>query len=146
MSAEGLAIRTEFARLQDEVDRLRTGLFGVGLKGAAPTERLLGHQFEVAGSSTDEAETCERLGLNLPDSNVIGDVLNEVKDRLHTGKIFIDTTPRHPRATILSERRLGFFGVPHLEPALCGNSDELRWGEVLVVAGQVAGKKLSTRE
>jgi 3-hydroxyisobutyrate dehydrogenase-like beta-hydroxyacid dehydrogenase len=136
-------------------DRERIGIVGVGLLGTALAERLRASGFavagfdsdpagmerlrtlggETAGSARELAASCRRIVLSLPHSGIAQAVLNQVKDRLRPGQILIDTTTGDPRSALESGRRLEPLGVAYLDAAICGNSEELRRGEVLVVAG-----------
>ena len=131
------------------------GLVGVGLVGRALAERLLGARFDVVGfdrdpscldslralgghaaaSLTDLVASCRRIFLSLPNGDVVQAVLDQVKGRLRSGQVFIDTTTGGPRSAVESGRMLEPLGVAYLDAAICGNSEELRRGEVLVVAG-----------
>jgi len=136
-------------------DRERIGIVGVGLLGMALAERVRASGFavvgfdsdpacmerlrtlggETAGSAMELAASCRRIVLSLPHSGIVQAVLDQVKDRLRSGQILIDTTTGGPRSAVESGRMLESLGVAYLDAAICGNSEELRRGEVLVVAG-----------
>jgi 3-hydroxyisobutyrate dehydrogenase-like beta-hydroxyacid dehydrogenase len=131
------------------------GLVGVGLLGSAMAERLLAHGFRTKGFDVNadrlEAFTalggqaadspgkliagCRRIVLSLPDSAAVGSVLEQVAAHLHDGQVLIDTTTGAPAAAETTGWSLAARGVAYLDAAVCGNSEELRRGEVLVVAG-----------
>jgi 3-hydroxyisobutyrate dehydrogenase-like beta-hydroxyacid dehydrogenase len=135
------------------------GLVGVGLLGSAIAERLLGHHFRVEGfdlnASRLEAFTalggqaaasagellagCRRIVLSLPTSEIVRAVVRQTESHLRPGQLLIDTTTGDPRAAAELGGRLEQAGVAYLDAAVCGNSEELRRGEVLVVAGGPEG-------
>ncbi|MCY2954679.1 MAG: NAD(P)-dependent oxidoreductase [Planctomycetota bacterium] len=149
------AVGPQPTRAQPGADREKIGLIGVGLLGTAMAERLLGGGFDVvgfdlepacidrlrtlggkaAGSATELAASCRRIFLSLPNSEIVQGVLDQVKARLRPGQILIDTTTGDPRLATESGRTLEPLGVAYLDAAICGNSEELRRGDVLVVAG-----------
>jgi 3-hydroxyisobutyrate dehydrogenase-like beta-hydroxyacid dehydrogenase len=140
---------------QAGADRERIGLVGVGLLGTALAERLLRGGFDVvgfdpdpacmdrlrtlggeaAGSLSELAASCRRILLSLPNSEVVQAVLEEVKGRLRPGQIVIDTTTGDPCSAVESGRTLEPLRVAYLDAAICGNSEQVRQGDVLVVAG-----------
>ena len=131
------------------------GLVGVGLLGSAMAERLVAHGFRVkgfdlnasrveafrllggqaAGGAGEVIAGCRRIVLSLPDSAAVGVVLKQVAAHWHDGQVLIDTTTGAPAAAVATGRGLAARGVAYLDAAVCGNSEELRRGEVLVVAG-----------
>ena len=131
------------------------GLVGVGLLGSAIAERLLAHGFRVkgfdlnasrldgltalGGQAASRAEElmvgCRRIVLSLPDHAAVGSVLEQVAAHGRAGQVLIDTTTGAPAAAATTGRDLAARGVAYLDAAVCGNSEELRRGEVLVVAG-----------
>jgi 3-hydroxyisobutyrate dehydrogenase-like beta-hydroxyacid dehydrogenase len=135
--------------------RERIGLIGVGLMGAAlagrlraggfdvlgfdvdpaPLEHLRSQGGEAAGRAEEVAASCRRIVLSLPESDIVGTVLEGVKGRLRPGQIVIDTTTGSPRSAGEMGRTMEALGVAYLDAAICGNSEEVRRGEVLVVAG-----------
>jgi 3-hydroxyisobutyrate dehydrogenase-like beta-hydroxyacid dehydrogenase len=135
--------------------RERIGIIGVGLMGAALAERFLAGGYDVlgfdlarapldrlrtlggeaAGSAEEVAASCRRIVLSLPKSDIVGTVVEEVKGRLRPGQIIIDTTTGGPRSAVEMGRKMEALRVAYLDAAICGNSEEVRRGEVLVVAG-----------
>lgn len=131
------------------------GLVGVGLLGSAMAERLLAHRFRVkgfdlnadrleaftalggqaAGGAGEVIAGCRRVVLSLPDSAAVGAVLGQVAVHWRDGQVLLDTTTGAPAAAKANGRGLAARGVAYLDAAICGNSEELRRGEVLVVAG-----------
>jgi len=131
------------------------GLVGVGLLGAAMAARLLSHGFQVkgfdvnasrlevltglggkaAGSSGEVITSCRRVILSLPDSAAVQTVIEEATPHLRAGQIIIDTTTGAPAAAEVTGRKLAAQGVAYLDAAICGNSEELLRGDVVVVAG-----------
>jgi 3-hydroxyisobutyrate dehydrogenase-like beta-hydroxyacid dehydrogenase len=101
----------------------------------ACVDRLRALGGRAAGSATELAAGCRRIFLSLPNSEVVQGVIEQVKVRLRRGQILIDTTTGDPRSAVESGRTLEPLGVAYLDAGICGNSEQLRRGEVLVVAG-----------
>lgn len=155
MNVGNAASGSPSARPAQQAGGEKIGLIGVGLLGAALAERLLAAGFgvlgfdvataardrlrslggELAGSAAEVAAACRRVVLSLPDSRVVQTVLTEVQGCLRPGQIILDTTTGAPEAAAQTGQRLAGLGVAYLDAAVCGNSEELRRGEVLVVAG-----------
>lgn len=141
-------------------------MIGVGLLGSAIAERLLEHGFGVLGydcdprqceslaakggraasSATEVVGACERIVFSLPDSDVVTKILRDVESTLRRDQVLIDTTTGAPAVAVGTGRRLAEQGVAYLDAAVCGNSNELRRGEVLVVAGGPAAAYESCRD
>ncbi|MGQ9589393.1 MAG: NAD(P)-dependent oxidoreductase [Planctomycetota bacterium] len=131
------------------------GLVGVGLMGAALAERLLAGGFRVlgfdiaparlaalrslggegAGSAREVFERARRVVLSLPASDAVRSVLSEAEGALRPEHLVVDTTTGDPRAAEERGRELERSGAAYLEAPISGNSDEVRRGEVLVLAG-----------
>jgi 3-hydroxyisobutyrate dehydrogenase-like beta-hydroxyacid dehydrogenase len=131
------------------------GLVGAGLLGSAMAERLLARGFHVrgfdlspsrleafkalggqaAGSAEEVIGGCRRIILSLPDSAAVGTVLQQGAGHWRDGQVVLDTTTGTPAAAADAGRELARRGVAYLDAAICGNSEELRRGDVLVVAG-----------
>jgi 3-hydroxyisobutyrate dehydrogenase-like beta-hydroxyacid dehydrogenase len=131
------------------------GLVGLGLLGSGIGERLLAHGFGVKGFDLDASRLqafgelggqvaanageviagCRRVVLSLPDSAAVEAVIEAAAPHFRHGQVLIDTTTGAPAAAEAAGRSLAARGVAYLDAAICGNSAELRRGEVLVVAG-----------
>lgn len=131
------------------------GLVGIGLLGGALAERLLFHGFQVKGfdlnrsrldalttiggqaaaSIAEVVTDCRRVVLSLPNSSAVGAVVREGAASWRKQQVLIDTTTGAPAAAEAAGQQLAAQGVVYLDAAVCGNSEELRRGEVLVVAG-----------
>jgi 3-hydroxyisobutyrate dehydrogenase-like beta-hydroxyacid dehydrogenase len=131
------------------------GMIGMGLLGSALAERLLGGGFSVLGydvqpaatlalreaggqaaaSAVEVAATCERLLLSLPDSTVVGRVLDEIGSALKPGSIVIDTTTGAPEDAECFAARLQARGVCYLDATVGGSSRQARRGEALLMCG-----------
>jgi 3-hydroxyisobutyrate dehydrogenase-like beta-hydroxyacid dehydrogenase len=127
----------------------------VGLLGTAMAERLLAGGFDVAGfdldparrdhvcalggesmnSAAELAASCRRIILSLPNHEIVQTVLGQIEGCLRPGQLLVDTTTGDPRSAAEFGRRLEALGAAYLDAGVCGNSEELRRGEVLVVAG-----------
>jgi len=131
------------------------GLIGVGLVGTALAERLRGAGFPVVGfdTSAEAMDRLHRLGgvpaagaaevtrqcpctlISLPDSAIVHRVITDLQPRLAAGSIIVDTTTGAPADAAALGAALARSGVDFLDAAICGNSEEVRRREVLVVAG-----------
>lgn len=131
------------------------GLVGVGLLGTALAQRMLAAGLAVIGydcaASAGErlhslgghcaaqigevADECNEIVLCLPDSHVVATVVNELGDRLTTGKLIIDATTGDPDATTALASQLAARGVGYVDATIAGSSEQVRLGEAAVVIG-----------
>lgn len=131
------------------------GLIGIGLVGTALAERLRRADFPVIGFDTsgeamdrlrrlggiptdgpaDVALRCQRTLISLPDSAIVQRVVTDLQPSLAAGSILVDTTTGDPAHAAVLGAALAGSGVDFLDAAICGNSEEVRRREVLVVAG-----------
>lgn len=131
------------------------GLIGIGLVGTALAERLRRADFPVIGFDTsgeamdrlrrlggiptdgpaDVALRCQRTLISLPDSAIVQRVVTDLQPSLAAGSILVDTTTGDPAHAAVLGAALASSGVDFLDAAICGNSEEVRRREVLVVAG-----------
>lgn len=131
------------------------GLIGIGLMGSALAERFIGGGLRVVGYDLDPANCraldrlggtsvdgaggvlrlCERVVLSLPDSGVVERVLAEAGDALRPGHVLIDMTTGDPADAAALGARLAARGIEYLDATISGNSDQVRAGEVTVMAG-----------
>lgn len=131
------------------------GLVGLGLMGMALAERLLGGGFEVwghdldsaredlfhslggkpASGTTDIAEHCQRILLSLPGGNVVQTVIADMSSTLIQGQIVVDTSTGAPEQAATIGRRLAQRGIWYLDATISGSSQQVRQGEVIVLAG-----------
>lgn len=132
------------------------GMIGLGLLGTALCERLLGAGFEVAAwnRSRDKAEPllardarwsdnplaeCDRVVVCLYTTQVVDEVLAEMKSGLRAGQIIIDTTTGDPEQTVPLAKRLQTQGVDYLESPIAASSEQTRQGKAMaIVAGPTA--------
>lgn len=131
------------------------GLIGIGLVGTALAERLRRADFPVIGFDTsgeamdrlrrlggiptdgpaDVALRCQRTLISLPDSAIVQRVVTDLQPSLAAGSILVDTTTGDPAHAAVLGAALAGSGVDFLDAAICGNSEEVRRREVVVVAG-----------
>ena len=128
------------------------GVIGLGLMGTAITERLLAHGYPVSvwNRSRDKAKPliergavwstnpildCERVIISLYSSDVVADVIEQLKTGLRTSQILIDTTTGKPDDCIAMGKRLAAAGVHYLDAPISGSSEQTRRGEAMVMAG-----------
>ena len=137
------------------MDNSPIGLIGVGLLGTALAERMLAGGLTVvgydpetkqmdrltklgglrAGDAMDTAGCCEQLVLCLPDSRVVGDVVDEVTDILSPHSLLIDATTGDPDDTVELARRLASQGIGYIDATIAGSSEHVRQGEAVVIIG-----------
>lgn len=130
----------------------RIGMIGLGLMGTALTERLLEHGYRVlvwnrtrekaeplivrgAEWSDNPLAACERVIISLYTSDVVGEVLELMREGLHAGQIVLDTTTGEPEQTAALGARLATKGVRYLDAPISGSSEQTRRGEATVLAG-----------
>jgi 3-hydroxyisobutyrate dehydrogenase-like beta-hydroxyacid dehydrogenase len=131
------------------------GLVGLGLMGTALAERLVGGGFEVwgydidpargdlfqslggrlAAGTTEIAQRCRRILLSLPDSSVVQTVLADMGPCLVPGQIIADTSTGDPERAETVGRRLAERDIWYLDATISGSSQQVRQGEVIVLAG-----------
>jgi 3-hydroxyisobutyrate dehydrogenase-like beta-hydroxyacid dehydrogenase len=129
------------------------GLIGIGLIGTALAERLLKNGYPVVGwdldpargeclrhlggtpvsSAADILARCQLVCLSLPDLNVVTQVLQPLT--LRPGQTLIDTTTGDPDQAVLLGANLAAQGVDYLDATISGNSEQVRQGDVTVMAG-----------
>jgi 3-hydroxyisobutyrate dehydrogenase-like beta-hydroxyacid dehydrogenase len=126
------------------------GIIGMGLMGSAIGARLraagyapvvydvdaarvrefMGHQSDP----TDVFKECRRVILCLPDDSVVRSVLPAVQP----GTIIIDTSTGAPSGAVESARLATERGARYVDATISGSSEQVRRGEVLVMAGGAA--------
>lgn len=128
------------------------GVVGLGLMGTAMTERLLAHGYRVVvwNRSRDKAEplialgaewcdtpfgSCGRVIISLYSSDVVAEVVEQLREGLHAGQILIDTTTGEPEQSLSMSQRLAAQGVRHLDAPISGSSEQTRRGEATVMVG-----------
>jgi 3-hydroxyisobutyrate dehydrogenase-like beta-hydroxyacid dehydrogenase len=134
------------------------GLIGTGLLGSALAHRLIAAGYEVVGfdpdpdaqhklqaaggrcaaSLTELVSVAEdRILLCLPDSNVVEDVVTQLKPLLAPNTVLIDTTTGEPQRTQQLHQQLAADGIALVEACVLGSSEVTRTGNaVLLVSGQ----------
>jgi 3-hydroxyisobutyrate dehydrogenase-like beta-hydroxyacid dehydrogenase len=132
----------------------RVGLIGLGLLGSAMYDRLASAGYEVTGYDIDSAKTKAKspenvarstdvLLLSLPHSEAAISVIDTIEPVLSTGQLVIDTTTGDPEQAVTLGQRLGGRGIGFIDAAIAGSSQELRRGEVNVLAGG-SGEAIAT--
>ncbi len=138
--------------MSESSSRKCVGLIGLGLIGAALTERFLqaGFRVHVYNRTRQKADpllamgaqwndnplaVCDRVVISLYTTDVVEEVLNHLAAGLRTGQILVDTTTGDPEQTVRLGRRLATQGVRYLEAPISGSSEQTRRGEVTVIAG-----------
>jgi len=127
-----------------------TGLIGVGLLGSALAERMLaaGHsivafdlnrellqRFSAADSAGEVAAQCKTIVLCLPDSHVVGSVVEQFGETLRTETLLIDATTGDPDDTARLAAALRQRGIGYVDATIAGSSEQARRGEAVVLIG-----------
>jgi len=134
-------------------------VIGLGLLGGAIAARLCELGWPVRGFDVDSArrdaaqaegvktfdsaaaaiDGATRILLSLPNSDVVGAVLNELKPALCSDSVILDTTTGDPNFAVAQAETLCRAGVTYLETNVVGSSAQARAGDVtLLVAGDSA--------
>ncbi|BBO36079.1 NAD(P)-dependent oxidoreductase [Lacipirellula parvula] len=137
------------------------GLIGLGLMGTAICERLLATGYELvihnrtankaaplvergARWSENPLRECDRVIISLYTTEVVEEVLGQLEDAYHPGKLLIDTTTGDPQLTALLGARLATRGVDYLEVPISGSSEQTRRGQTTaMVAGPLRALEAS---
>ncbi len=132
------------------------GVIGLGLFGTALAERLLagGYPTVVWNRSREKADAliadgakwsenplaeCDAVVISLYTTEVVEEVLGQMKTGLRSGQILIDTTTGDPLQTTFLGSRLAEQGVRYLEAPVAASSEQTRRGEALaLIAGDEA--------
>jgi 3-hydroxyisobutyrate dehydrogenase-like beta-hydroxyacid dehydrogenase len=121
------------------------GLIGVGLLGSAMAARLTAAGYTVLGydivperrmgasSSQEVVDKCRTVLLSLPTSDVVTQVLSEIK--LTKGTTIIDTTTGEPDTMSAMGKKLEAAGVHYLDATVLGSSRVVRNGAATVMVG-----------
>ncbi|RIK88203.1 MAG: NAD(P)-dependent oxidoreductase [Planctomycetota bacterium] len=119
------------------------GVIGIGLMGAALTERLLdgGYSVVVHNRTRDKAAPlvargakwsdnplaeCERVVISLYSTDVVESVLRPMERSLRPGLILIDTTTGDPQRMAALGAYFAERGVQYLETPISGSSEQTR--------------------
>jgi 3-hydroxyisobutyrate dehydrogenase-like beta-hydroxyacid dehydrogenase len=133
-------------------DQQGIGVIGLGLMGAALTERLLEHGYRVvvwnrtrakaapvlaqgAEWSDNPLTSCGRVVISLYTTEVVEEVLGQMDCGLHADQILLDTTTGDPVRTAELGARLAVRGVQYLDAPISGSSAQTRRGEATVLVG-----------
>jgi 3-hydroxyisobutyrate dehydrogenase-like beta-hydroxyacid dehydrogenase len=128
------------------------GVIGLGLMGTAITERLieLGYRPHVWNRSAKKAEPLVRLGavwsdnplaecprtiISLYNSDVVGEVLEQLDPGLSAGQTLIDTTTGEPGDALAFSRHYAERQIAYLDAPISGSSEQTRRGEATVMVG-----------
>jgi 3-hydroxyisobutyrate dehydrogenase-like beta-hydroxyacid dehydrogenase len=133
------------------------GLIGAGLIGSALTERLHAAGFSLVVTDVDAGKVqalvdagwcqaaenaaevfarCRRIILSLPDDAVVRAVLQSAPPPPDT--LLLDTSTGDPAAARALAAALAEKGVRYVDATISGSSEQVRRGEVLVMAGGTA--------
>lgn len=138
-----------------QAGRADVGLIGVGLMGAALARQLsiggmkvLGYDVDVArcssllslnskpaGSSSEVFSKCDRIMLSLPNSEVVREVLDNVKNQIRPGQIIIDGTTGVPAEVMAIGKKMAARGVEYMDATIAGSSAEVGTAQSVVLAG-----------
>jgi len=85
--------------------------------------------------SANPLAACERVIVSLYTTEVVAQVLEEMRDGLRPGQILLDTTTGEPAQTAALGERLAARGVRYLDAPISGSSEQTRRGEATVIVG-----------
>jgi 3-hydroxyisobutyrate dehydrogenase-like beta-hydroxyacid dehydrogenase len=132
----------------------RIGVIGLGLLGSALAQRLQLQGWEVVGfdllaerrqaladlggeplaSPREVVQAADTVLFSLPDSHIVRDVVDTVRELLG-GKQVIDTTTGDPQHSAALGAELASGGCSYLDATVVGSSEQARQGDVLVMVG-----------
>ncbi|MBS0202443.1 MAG: NAD(P)-dependent oxidoreductase [Planctomycetes bacterium] len=135
-----------------ETGKQSVGVIGLGLMGAAISERLIefGYRVHVWNRSRDKADPliargatwsdnplaeCDRVLISLYSSDVVAQVIGQMQTGLRAGQIVIDTTTGEPQDCVALGQQLAQAGVSYLDSPISGSSEQTRRGEATVMVG-----------
>ena len=139
------------------------GLVGCGLLGSAIGERLIGAGFSLAAYDLDAeqargivgAELCsrveqigersDRIVFSLPNSKIVGEVLEKIHQSLRPETLIVDTTTGDPAETERIAADLAARGSGYVDATVGGSSAQARRGEVIVMAGGKSADVMEAR-
>ena len=138
--------------METRTDKEPIGVIGTGLMGTALAERLLENGYRVvvwnrtrakadpliargAEWSENPLVTCGRVIVSLYTTDIVVQVLEEMRDGWRTGQIIVDTTTGEPAQTAALGERLASQGVHYLDAPISGSSEQTRRGEATVIVG-----------
>ena len=147
--------RLQESSVGPHAERADIGLIGVGLMGTALAKQLADGGMRVIGydidssrcknlaslnslaavSSTEVFTSCRRVMLSLPNSDVVRQVLDQVKKQLRPGQIIIDGTTGVPADVISIGKSMADQGVEFLDATIAGSSAEVGSAQSVVLAG-----------
>ncbi|MBI3852386.1 MAG: NAD(P)-dependent oxidoreductase [Verrucomicrobia bacterium] len=131
------------------------GLVGLGLMGSALAERFLKSGFALIGFDVNAARrralktlggkpldsvakvaaACGRIVFSLPTTEVVAEVIREMGDKLRPSSIIVDTTTGEAEETVRLGAKLAKRRIHYLDATVVGNSEQVRTGDVIVLAG-----------
>ncbi len=130
------------------------GMIGLGLLGSALAERMLTVGYDVVGydlaakrvaehvarggraaDSLDQIAMQRTIVLCLPDSSVVGQVVEQLLPGLSAETLLIDATTGDPEATTSLAKRLAVQNIGYIDATVGGSSQQVRDGTAIVMAG-----------
>jgi 2-hydroxy-3-oxopropionate reductase len=85
--------------------------------------------------SANALAICRRVIISLYTTDVVAQVLEELRDGLRPGQILLDTTTGEPVQTAALGDSLAARGVRYLDAPISGSSEQTRRGEATVIVG-----------
>ena len=133
----------------------RIGIIGVGLVGTAIAERLLSAGYGVIGydihseqlrkleelggdaacCAATVASSCDRVVLSLPTSGIAADVIAEIRSKLRSGALVVDTTTGAPEDAVRLAGTLSESGVDYVDATVGGSSRQVSQREAIIICG-----------
>ncbi len=130
----------------------RISVVGLGLMGTAITERLLEHGWQVlvwnrtrdkadplisvgARWTQDPFAESDRILISLYTSDVVKEVLSQMRESLRSGQIIVDTTTGEPQQSSAMSVDLSSRKIDYLDAPISGSSEQTRRGEATTMVG-----------
>jgi 3-hydroxyisobutyrate dehydrogenase-like beta-hydroxyacid dehydrogenase len=89
----------------------------------------------AAATAQEVAEKTDLLLLSLPDSRVVGQVVEQIASDLRSGQLLVDTSTGEPEDAAALGESLAARGVAFLDATIAGSSAQVAAGEATVMAG-----------
>lgn len=128
------------------------GIVGLGLMGTAIAERLIAHHYQVVvwNRTREKSDSVLRLGarwsdnpfaecdcvlISLYSSDVVRDVLHQMRAGTRKGQIVVDITTGEPDDAIQFAQQFDEVGAVYLDAPISGSSEQTRNGDVTIMVG-----------
>lgn len=90
---------------------------------------------QAADDAVSVAQSCERLILSLPNSDIGATVLEQIRPSFRRGMIVIDTTTGKPEDAVRFASQLSSSAVEYVDATIAGSSRQVRNREAVFICG-----------